>query len=77
MQLSVSNVGILTADNKRELTSVSSLVVKGRLLLTTGRRLLLTTSLGASLGAGLRAGLKADLKADLGAALATGFGWLI
>jgi len=66
-------VGILAADNKRELAGVGSLVIKGRLLLTAGGRLLLTAGLRAGLGAGLRA----DLRADLGVALATGFSWLI
>ena len=58
MQLSVSDVGILAADNKGGPASVSFLAAGGRLLLTAG------------LGAGLRAGLGADS----GAALATGFG---
>ena len=62
-------MGILTANNKRGLASVGSLAARGRLLLTAGRRLLLT----ASLGAGLEAGLGADSGADLGAALVTSF----
>ena len=65
IQLSVSNVGILVADNKREPAGVGFLVARGRLLLTASKRLLLTAGLGAGLGA--------DLGADLGAALTTGF----
>ena len=81
IQLSVSDVGILAANNKREPASVGSLAARGRLLLTAGGRLLLTAGLGAGLGAGSGAssgaGSGADLGADSGVALATGFGWLI
>jgi len=45
MQLSVSDVSILTSDNKGGLASVGFLAARGRLLLTAG--------LGASLGADL------------------------
>jgi len=61
MQLSVSDVGILAADNKGGPAGIGFLAARGRLLLITGS------------GAGLRAGLGADL----GAAPVISFGWLI